>query len=79
MKENPLLSSETGYIILSSEKAPRAIFIICITYNNTLRRFFKLKMYIVWKDTKGEGKVSLNCSRSFLFQNYYISCSSLST
>lgn len=27
VKENPFLGSETGYIILSSEKTPRGIYI----------------------------------------------------
>jgi len=40
-------SSETGYTILSSEKSPRGTFIICTTYNNTLRRFFMLKICAV--------------------------------
>lgn len=44
VKENPFLSSETGYIILSSEKSPRGIFIIRVTYY-TLRRLFKLKTH----------------------------------
>lgn len=62
MKENPFRSSETGYIILSSEKSYRDIFIICVIYKTTLRRFFKLNRYIVQEDTEDEGKVSLDCS-----------------
>lgn len=78
MKENPFLSSETGYIILPSEKSHRDIFIICVICKNIIRRFFKLNRYIIWKDTEGEGKVSLDCCNDFWVWTF-ISCSSLST
>lgn len=58
MKENPFLSSETGYNILSSDKSHRDVFLICVTYKNALREVFRLSRYIVWKDSEGEGKVS---------------------
>lgn len=44
MKENPFVSSETGYVFLLSEKSPRGTLTIRITYSNAWRRFFTLKM-----------------------------------